>query len=200
MAIMRRLEKILLAVAFLNGTGARLEAVIPATERTVHVCMARTIETRLAVDRAQTIASGMFEAIGITIEWHDYRRPPACAVVQDQAVLVTVNMRTHELDHPGALAYALPYGGKHIYVFYDRVVKTAPGIVPFLLAHVLVHEISHILQGTCRHSLTGVMKARWNTDDHAKMERKPLPFTELDVILIQRGMEGRKLRMADARH
>lgn len=201
MAIIRRLEKILLAVALLGVSGTRLEAGITATERRVHVCMARTTETLLAMNRAQPIASGMFEAIGITIEWHHDRRSPVCAAVQDQAILVTVITRTYELDHPGALAYAQPYGGKHIYIFYDRVRETAPpGRVPFLLAHVLAHEITHILQGTCRHSVSGVMKAQWNTKDYAEMERKPLPFTELDVKLIQLGLEARKLTIGRSRH
>jgi hypothetical protein len=199
MAINWGLEKILLAAALLSETDARLEAGITSTEP-VHVCMERAAEIQLAVDRAQSIASGMFEAIGITIEWHGDRRPFACALLNDQAILVTLRMRTHELDHPGALAYALPYEGKHVYIFSDRVLKAAPGRVPFLLAHVLAHEITHVLQGTNQHSASGVMKARWDTEDYVEMERKPLSFTEIDVMLIQRGLDARKLRLARSRY
>ena len=38
-----------------------------------------------------------------------------------------------------------------------------------LLAHVLVHEITHVLEGVDRHTGQGVMKARWTEDDLALM-------------------------------
>ena len=93
---------------------------------------------------------------------------------------------------PGALAFARPYEGVHIDVFYDRVrAATEPELTPNVLAHVLVHEITHILQGTCRHSDTGVMKARWNHEDYMEMRLNPLSFTEEDVQLIRAGLAGR---------
>ena len=79
-------------------------------------------------------------------------------------------------------------------VFYDRLhtyCATDPNGLPALLAHVLVHEITHILQGTDRHSETGVMKARWVAQDFDRMRIKPLPFTELDITLIQSGVDAR---------
>jgi len=60
-----------------------------------------------------------------------------------------------------------------------------------LLAHVLVHEITHILQGTCRHSDTGIMKARWTHQDYMEMGQKPLSFTEEDLQLIRTGLAKR---------
>jgi predicted Zn-dependent protease len=93
---------------------------------------------------------------------------------------------------PGALAFALPYEGVHIQVFYNRVqAATEPELTPTVLAHVLAHEITHILQGTSRHSESGVMKARWNHDDYLQMKLKPLSFTEEDEQLIRFGMAGR---------
>jgi len=88
----------------------------------------------------------------------------------------------------------LPFEGKHIVVFWDRVRhKVSPAQAPFLLAHVLVHEITHILQGVDWHSETGVMKAAWDADEIREMMRRPLGFTELDVNLIRRGLEARSL-------
>jgi hypothetical protein len=90
---------------------------------------------------------------------------------------------------PGALAYALPYEGTHITVFYDRIAKGAyPSTV---LAHVMVHEITHLLQGIGRHSETGVMKARWTVRDMIGMGMTPLPFTREDVDLIYLGLGKR---------
>jgi hypothetical protein len=100
-------------------------------------------------------------------------------------------------EQPGALAYALPYEGKHIVIFYDRVrTEVEPSrvpalLVPALLAHVIAHEIGHILEGVNTHSRSGVMKARWSTDDYLDMAWKPLPFAPEDVFLIHRGLEQR---------
>jgi hypothetical protein len=59
-----------------------------------------------------------------------------------------------------------------------------------VLAHVLAHEITHVLQGAARHSESGITKARWTLDDLAEMRVLPLRFTVEDVELIHRGPEG----------
>jgi hypothetical protein len=92
------------------------------------------------------------------------------------------------------LAYALPYQGTYIEVFYDRVRGTVDEETrPHLLAHVLAHEITHILQGVARHSETGVMKAHWTSDDYRWMCSHHLEFAPEDVELIQLAM---KIRLA----
>ena len=60
-----------------------------------------------------------------------------------------------------------------------------------LLAHVLVHEITHVLQPTPRHSTEGVMKARWTKDDISSMMWGPMPFTSEDINLIRLGLAAR---------
>jgi hypothetical protein len=50
-----------------------------------------------------------------------------------------------------------------------------------VLAHVLVHEVTHILQGFPRHSESGVMKAHWDSQNFAQMTWQPLPFTDDDI-------------------
>ncbi len=66
-----------------------------------------------------------------------------------------------------------------------------------LLAHELVHEITHILQCLDRHSETGVMKARWTADDYCEMRWKPLTFTPEDIQLIHLGMQMLRSRTAN---
>jgi hypothetical protein len=98
--------------------------------------------------------------------------------------------------HPGALAYAEPYAGQsegvHIRVFFDRVENVAgsSSMVPILLAHVLVHEITHILQDSDHHSEEGVTKKRYTAADLYHMSFRPLPFSQLDIDLIRRGMSN----------
>ena len=100
-------------------------------------------------------------------------------------------------EFPDALAYALPFEGAHIRVFYDRVLRAVePRLQQNLLAHVLAHEVAHVLQGVSRHSEEGIMKARWGVSDYLQMNWRPMQFTPLDVELIHRGMDVWASRMA----
>jgi hypothetical protein len=90
------------------------------------------------------------------------------------------------------LARALPFEGIHILVFYDRMRATVDaGMVPRLLAHVLVHEIAHVIEGNDQHSDSGMMKARWDAEDYQRMRHSSLGFTEEDLQLIRIGLARR---------
>ena len=91
---------------------------------------------------------------------------------------------------PDALAYARP-NGEYAEVFWDRIQAESPTHTEALLAHVLVHEITHVLQGVARHSETGVMKAHWDAADMGQLAWKPLPFAPEDVNLICAGLDER---------
>ena len=93
----------------------------------------------------------------------------------------------------GALAYALAYEGVHIAVMFDRIKMRGggPTLISTLLAHVVTHEIAHLLQGISRHTATGVMKAHWDAKDIAAMAQAPLPFSSEDIDLIRRGLGQR---------
>ena len=60
-----------------------------------------------------------------------------------------------------------------------------------MLAHVMVHEITHVIEGVCRHSKRGIMKAVWTDEDTRWMRARPLKFAEEDVKLIQVGLRVR---------
>ena len=60
----------------------------------------------------------------------------------------------------------------------------------------IVHEITHILQGIDRHSASGIMKAVWTSSDYTQMKRGQLRFTELDVVMIHDGFVARTARNA----
>jgi hypothetical protein len=94
-------------------------------------------------------------------------------------------------DYPGtfgALAYARPYQniGTCIHVFIDRIRSGRdPHFANTLLAHVLAHEITHVLEGVARNSDKGIMKAVWSPGDYQQMKFHPLPFAPEDVDLIR---------------
>ena len=155
----------------------------------VTVCMA-TGSVPFIVLQAKQIATQMFAGIGVTIQWR--RSGKSCPA---DAVQIGLSEHTPNDYLAGAQAFAMPYEGIHIQIFYDRLARSAePRSLPSRLAHVMVHEITHILQGEVRHSETGVMKAAWNDADYDAMAWKPLPFTPTDILLIQLGLEARMAR------
>ena len=79
----------------------------------------------------------------------------------------------------------------HPIVWYRRTFQVRAELRRMFLAHVLVHEIAHILQGTNGHSDTGVMKAHWTEGDYSQMRFKPLAFTSADIRLLHAGMGKR---------
>ena|ERR1035438_5962175 len=103
-------------------------------------------------------------------------------------------------EHCGPMAYAHLYEAVHVIVLFDRIQRKAndPAHLYTLLAHVMTHEITHLLQGISRHSATGVMKARWGAKDVANMANNPLPFTPEDIDLIQCGLVRRAAGSASA--
>ena len=136
------------------------------------------------VFQAKATAATMFARLGINIQWTSTPHPTPCGHP------IEIHFETGDPGpaRPDSLAYAMPYldGGTSIHVFIQRVAAMAPASrVGPLLGHVLAHEITHVLQGTARHSPEGVMKAHWSSADFRAMQSRPLPFASLDVLLLQ---------------
>jgi hypothetical protein len=165
-------------------------------EASVTVCMQTGADSSVTY-QAQAIASRIFTSAGIEIEWKSDRR--VCLLRPQETIMIRLSTFTPASDHPGALAYALPYEGVHIVVFYDRVLATVErSRLTSLMGHVLAHEITHILEGVNRHSEEGVMKASWSQDDYTNMAWRPLTLTATDVDLIRLGLKARSGRTAAA--
>jgi hypothetical protein len=137
----------------------------------------------------------MFAKAGVHIQWRtdrpklDQPNPP---------IVLDITSHTPGTLKPGALAYALVYEGVHIKVFWDRVQESAncnPGLTHKLLAHVMVHEITHVLQRINGHSENGIMKAHWTQSDILQMRLKPLPFESDDIRWIHYGLAARASAM-----
>ncbi|HKD09830.1 MAG TPA: hypothetical protein VKB79_28245 [Bryobacteraceae bacterium] len=138
--------------------------------------------------RGEAAATQILKQANIRLQW----RGAESNCSAGNGLVVTVSSSTPEDLHPGALAYALPFEGTHIVLFYDRVLSSVgASTIPALLGHVLAHEIVHILEGVNLHSASGVMKERWNIVDYVDMRRGGLKFTRDDIELIDRGMESR---------
>ena len=133
-----------------------IAALLPA-ERMIPVCM-ETQSHGMTIRRAQAITTQMFAAVGVRIEWHGLYG--SCALVGDQAILIELAEPGPHYT-PGTLGNALAFGEPRIHIFYERVRSAfaTEENFPFLLAHVLAHEIAHILERSDQHSGTGIMKA-----------------------------------------
>jgi hypothetical protein len=139
--------------------------------------------------RAQGVASGMFATAGLQINW---RMGRAKESEPGRPILIDFTSNTPETFYKGALAYALVFEGDHIRVFYDRIKDpNRPHETVMLLAHVMVHEIAHLLEGVDGHSEHGIMKAFWTPDDDGQLVYQPLPFDPADVLLIRKGLVNR---------
>jgi hypothetical protein len=138
---------------------------------------------------ALELANKMVATIGIRLDWRR-GEPPRTRSAQPIFIELATDTPANLLT--GALGYTMPYEGIHIKVFYDRIRSTAvPSLRAMLLAHVLVHEIAHVLQGIYRHSDSGVMKAVWTDRDYFQMRTEGLPFTPEDITLIHLGLASR---------
>ena len=164
---------------------------IPArAERNVTVYVNNDLYTGGVMHLAQEMAAKAFAEVGVRIEWRT-GRPSATQPEREPAIVIRLAGNTPAGYRPGALAFAKVYEGVHITVFWDRIERQrrfAPPVV--VLAHVLIHEITHMLQGVGRHSESGVMKSQWTAEDQRAMASKPLPFTPLDMELIQHGLDS----------
>jgi len=187
--------KITAAVVIAMAAGITGQAMADEHQRTVPVYIVNEYVAGKQLTLAKDQSAKMFAQIGIRIRWRSgvtRRLPP-------DALVVEIVEQAPQKPCAGALACAKPFEGVHISVFYDRIRATVPPrTVSPLLANVLVHEITHVLQGVSQHSDSGIMKATWDVNDFELMAHKPLPFSQTDVVLIERGLAARQSRPATA--
>jgi len=150
------------------------------------------------IARAKEVSTRMFAIAGVALEWRPVV-PGEKQTATGRNMVMEFERNTAPDRHPGAMAYALPYDGVHIVVLYDRILtctRDNPLHRSMILAHVMTHEITHVLQGIERHSATGVMKARWDAKDFLNMTFSPLPFTVDDIDLLHTALRLRQTSQA----
>ncbi len=170
-----------------------LIAVAPAIAQSagkIRVCVAADDETpTLVLLHAEAVSTRMFAPAGVTVEWRSKKNAACRGVKQANTLEIGFMTNTPTDHHPGALAYAQPQSAK-IVVMIDRIDHSVNNLNQrsAVLAHVMTHEIAHLLEGVSRHSETGIMKAHWDPRDFDLMTYRPLPFAPEDIDLIRQGM------------
>jgi hypothetical protein len=139
-------------------------------------------------------AARIFSRIGVSLEWTK-ERPAAL-----DGPGIEVRYATGVLGHPESLAFSTPFESRPVItVLYDRILASTERVTrdlrATLLAHVLAHEIGHILMRTDAHSSQGLMKAHWTSSDFARMFYRPLPFLPVDEDAIRRGLAELDVRV-----
>jgi hypothetical protein len=142
----------------------------------------------------------MYARIGVRLDWRIGNAAGGAVSGSPVAIQMRYGSENERPSSPDSLAFALPFadGTTAITVMYARIqfLTDRSACRGAILAHVLAHEIGHVLQRIDRHALTGVMKAHWNGRDYDAMEKKLLEFTPDDIDLIVRGLAARKARVA----
>jgi hypothetical protein len=141
---------------------------------------------------ARSEVTRIFAGMGVGLVWQSEGAKVSSPSANCFAIHARFTTGVPQRSHPGALAYAEPFNGiPVITVMYDRLLLMGvgrPRLAPALLAHVLAHEIGHILLGTDSHAKAGIMKARWTSGDYDEMERKPMLFERSDEDNIRERM------------
>lgn len=188
------MKALAVAAVLAVGSGAWAGGPRPGPEQTLMVCLDPNGGSAV-IDPGRAAATAIFKRAGIRLDWRISERP----CLAGGGIVVSGSFATPNDEHPGALAYALPYEGAHLVLLYDRILGAIswPG-VPSLMGYVLAHEIGHMLQGVARHSAEGILKAHWNYLDYADINRWRLDFTKEDIAMIRDGMSKRFPRATPA--
>ena len=132
-------------------------------------------------------ATRMFAGIGVRVESKKHNLQS-----RSEGIVIQVRFINDTPGHPGAMAFSNPFDPVPVVtVLYDQFLFATERNRErraALLAHVLVHEIGHLLTRTDGHSPEGVMKAHWSNADLTRMAYRPLPFLPSDVDMILRGL------------
>jgi hypothetical protein len=150
-------------------------------------------QRREILEGAEALAGKMFQGVAIDINWRNGAgRSKTPAHSCGAAILLSVDASADGAPaSKSAFAYAMPFetSGTLIHLFMDRISgSNGRALTTILLAHVMVHEITHVLEKTGEHSEEGVMKARWGHSDIEHMKCHPLPFAQKDIDLIHLGL------------
>ena len=182
MSASRLLPATLFMVAILLRSSAPVYAADTSAEPTIQVTVCDLVGVNPRVlAAAEALASGVYRAAGVTLEWTQ----ADCAGGPAGLHVNLVSADTGEV-HLAELAvgFAEP-GGLTATVLYNRLTRLAhhhhkkPQIV---LGYVMAHELGHLLLPPHSHSATGIMRATLNLDAGAGALR--VSFTPEQAELI----------------
>lgn len=153
---------------------------------------------------AEAKTTAIFRAIGVPMRWRA-GAPPSKPLDKACGAPLVIRIEYSDGVHVSseALAYAMPFvdSGTCIHILLDRVLRSSTAsLAPEVLAYVLAHEITHVLERIDRHSEEGIMKAHWGSSDFQRMACSGFAFAADDIEMIHSGIAQRTLHAAAERN
>lgn len=148
-------------------------------------------------------ASRILARAGVTTQWqecptsHDAKKDfRGCAAPEpdDYVVSILPNSMADKLEKDDGFGAADDSGTSHrAAIFYERISQRAGGdttAMDVLAGRVMAREIGSLLLGTNASSKTGIMKARWTSNDLSVLAGNEMYFTaeqarQMDMRLVQ---------------
>ncbi len=151
---------------------------------------------------AEREASRILSQAGVTTQWqecptsHDAKKDfQGCAAAQPDDYIVSVlpNSMADKLGKGDTFGAASGGESRRAAIFYERISERAGGdttAMDVLAGRVMAREIGSLLLGTNASSRTGIMKARWTSDDLGVLAGNEMYFTaeqahQMDTRLVQ---------------
>jgi hypothetical protein len=140
---------------------------------------------RTALGIAQGTATRIFATAGVKLVWRigSPAANPGCgfhvALVLDEAAPAKFAREAMGYATVGEIGATVHIFYKRVFLAYNRA------LAPVVLGHVFAHEMVHAIENMSRHSQTGVLKARWTSDDLDEMSLRPLPLAAIDAELVR---------------
>ena len=167
---------------------------------------------------AESEASGVFRQSGIAVRWLNCPLTAAspenarqCAAAEfPRHLQLRIAKRSLNLNEfTMGISYLSADGtGCYADLFYNRaqfIHETSQISLATILGHAMAHELGHLLLGTNSHAPTGLMRARWQTDDLARASKGRLVFSTLESQVMQNKLaawhaQGREDSLTTAAH
>jgi hypothetical protein len=146
---------------------------------------------RETVKRAEQVATRIFLAAGIRLEWTN-TAPDSVEPYRETAQQLKIHIVPASMKQAGRrLGVAerlVDNTDRRAFVFYNRIVDLAQqngvDIAP-ILGHALAHEMGHVLLPYGSHTSQGIMREEWNRAEFEAMARGLLTFTAQHTALIR---------------
>jgi hypothetical protein len=186
----RRLRTVLMVIAMAASPGLSRPANADTKSLLVSIHQ-RTVVDAAVLARATKGVTRIYAQAGVTLTWRDSPSAPDASPLEISVVLVSNDLldRTQVTSTVMGLVPASERrAGRVAYVFYDRVrsvVRQQRLELSIVLAHVISHEIGHLLLPSASHSPVGLMRANWTRADARNAERGSLLFTSDQAAEIQ---------------
>ena len=133
------------------------------------------------LEQSRHTASRIFEQLGIGLVWMGGGMPKVTGYL---IVLKIVSQPPERKSrYRGVLGTAAASAGNRsriAWLFYDRIDEERKRLdmdLALMLGHVIAHEMGHLLLANGSHSVAGLMKANWDTNQAALAFRRSLTFS-----------------------